>query len=157
MLELAEEALDAIALLVEISVVVPLDLAVALWRDDDFGAGLGDPVGEMIGIVALVGDCRFGLDTVDQVMGKRDVVALAGRSDQADGKAERLGGGMDFGAQAAARPAQALGIRPPLTLRAPAACWWARTMVLSIISHSRSASRASVSSMPSRTPISIQR
>lgn len=77
----------------------------------------------MVGVVALVGDCRFGLDAVDQVMGKGDVVALAGRGDQADGKAQRLGGGMDLGAQAAARPAQALGIRPPLTLRAPAACW----------------------------------
>jgi hypothetical protein len=44
-----------------------------------------------------------------------------------------------------------------LTLRAPASCWWARTMVESIISYSRSASRASVSSMSSSTPISIQR
>jgi hypothetical protein len=29
---------------------------------------------------------------------------------------------VDLGAQAAARPAQTLGMRPPLTLRTPAAC-----------------------------------
>ena len=46
---------------------------------------------------------------------------------------------------------------PPLTLPAPAACWRARTMVESIISHSRSASRANAASMSSRTPIAIQR
>lgn len=157
MLELTEEALDAVAFLVEIGVVRALDLAVALGRDDDLGAVSSNPVGEMVGIVSLVGEGRAGLDTVDQLMGEGDVVALAGRGDQSDRKPERLGGGMDFGAQAAARPTQALGIRPPFALRAPAACWWARTMVLSIISHSRSASRASVSSISSSTPIAIQR
>ncbi len=122
MLELAEEAFDAVAFLVEIGVVRTLDLAVALGRDDDLGAIFSNPVGEMVGIVSLVGEGRLGLDTVDQIMGKRDVVALAGRADQSDGKPERFGGGMDLGAQAAARPTQTLGIRPPLTLRAPAAC-----------------------------------
>ena len=67
----------------------------------------------MIGIISLVGDSGFGVDAVDQVVGKGDVVALAGRTDQADGQAKRLGGGVDFGAQAAARPAQTLGICPP--------------------------------------------
>jgi hypothetical protein len=56
----------------------------------------------MIGIISLVGDGNLGLDAVDQVVGEGDVVALSGRADQADGKAERLGGGVDPGAQAAA-------------------------------------------------------
>jgi hypothetical protein len=55
-------------------------------------------------------------------VGECNVVALAGRCDQANRKAQGFGGSVDFGAQAAARPAQALGIRPPLTLLAPAAC-----------------------------------
>ena len=122
MLELAEEAFDAVAFLVEIGVVCALDLAVALGRDDDLGAVFSNPVGEMVGIVSLVGEGCLGLDTVDQVMGEGDVVALAGRADQTDGQSERLGSGMDLGAQAAARPTQALGIRPPFALRAPAAC-----------------------------------
>ena len=55
-----------------------MDLAVSLWRDDDLGTGFGDPVDEMIGVVSFVGDCRFGCDALDEVMGKGDVVALAG-------------------------------------------------------------------------------
>ena len=76
----------------------------------------------MVGVISLVGDGGIGVDTVDQIMGKGDVVALAGRADQSDRQAERLGGGVDLGAQASARPAQALGMSPPLTVRAPAAC-----------------------------------
>lgn len=76
----------------------------------------------MVGIVAFVSDGGIGIDTVNEVMGKGDVVALSGRADQAYRKAERFGCGMDLGAQATARPAKALGIRPPLILRAPAAC-----------------------------------
>jgi hypothetical protein len=43
----------------------------------------GDPVCEMVGIISLVGDCRFGIEPIDQVVGKGDVVALARRADQA--------------------------------------------------------------------------
>ena len=76
----------------------------------------------MVGIIALIGQQSPGLDVFDELMGKGDVVALARRANQADGKSQRITGGVDFGAQSAARPAQALGIRPPLTFRAPAAC-----------------------------------
>jgi hypothetical protein len=122
LLEVVEEALDTVALLVEIGVVGSLDFTVALGRNDDLGAAFGDLFGKMVGIVSLVGNGRIGVDTVDQVMGKGDAVALSGRGDQADRQAECLGGGVDLGAQATARPAQALGMSPPLTLRAPAAC-----------------------------------
>ena len=111
-----------VALLVEVGIVGALDPSVALGRDDDLAAAVGDPVCEMVGIVSLVGDGRLRIEAVHEVVGERDVIALARRADQADREAERLGGGVDLGAQPAARPAQALGIRPPLTLRAPAAC-----------------------------------
>jgi hypothetical protein len=39
---LVEEALDEIALLVEVDVIGALNLAVALGRDDDLRAGFGD-------------------------------------------------------------------------------------------------------------------
>lgn len=52
----------------------------------------------MIRIVTFVGDLGIGGETVDQFMGKSDVVALSGRPDQTDRKAESFGGGMDFGA-----------------------------------------------------------
>jgi hypothetical protein len=55
-------------------------------------------------------------------MREGDVIALARGADQSDWIAKRIAGGVDFGAQPASRAAQALGIRPPFALRAPAAC-----------------------------------
>jgi len=77
----------------------------------------------MIGIIALVRDNCFGLDALDQFVGLRDVVALARAKQQSDGIAKRVGRGVDLGAQPAPRSAQALGIRSPLAILAPAACW----------------------------------
>ena len=99
-----------------------LDLTIALWRDDDLGSYVGDLLVQAIGIVALVGDRGLGLEAVDERVGKGNVVALPWRANQANGKPERIAGSMDLRAQAAARPTQALGIRPPFSLRAPAAC-----------------------------------
>lgn len=120
--ELVEEALDDIALFIEIDVVGTPDLAVSFWRDDGLCAGLGDRGDKMIGIIALVGDGRARSDAVDKIMREGDVVALPGRPDQTDRIAQRIASGVDFGAQPAPRPAQALGICPPFSLRAPAAC-----------------------------------
>jgi hypothetical protein len=47
---------------------------------------------------------------------------LPWRADQARRIAQRVARGVDFGAQAAAGAAKALGIRPPFCRRAPAAC-----------------------------------
>lgn len=122
MLEFAEEALDSVTLSVKMFVVGALNLAVALGWDDDLRSALDHGVGETVGIVTLVGDDGIRLEALDQLLSQGDVVALARRIDEADGKTQSVTFGMDFGAQAAARPAQALGIRPPLSWRAPAAC-----------------------------------
>ena len=76
----------------------------------------------MIGVVALVGDRDVCGEAVDQVVREGDVVALPWRADQAHRIAERIASGVDFRAQAPARPAKALGIRPPFCRLAPAAC-----------------------------------
>jgi hypothetical protein len=120
--ELVEEALDDVALLVGVYIVGTLDLAVSFRRDDGLGAGLGDPVDEMVGVVALVGDGGACGDAVDKIVGEGDVISLPGSTDQTNRIAEGIAGGVDFGAQPAPRPAQAVGIRPPCALRAPAAC-----------------------------------
>ena len=77
----------------------------------------------MIGVITLVGDNGLGFEAFDQGVRLRDVVALAWPEQQADGIAERIGRGVDLRAQPAAGAAQALGMRPPLAIRAPAACW----------------------------------
>jgi hypothetical protein len=74
--ELAEEALDDVALLVEIGVVRTLIFPVSLWWNDDCGLPLNSLVDEMIGVIAFVGNCALCLEAVDAVMRIGDVVAL---------------------------------------------------------------------------------
>lgn len=97
-------------------------LSITLGRDDDIDSSALDLVGQMISVMALVSEECLRVETVDEVVRQSDVIALSRRSDQADWQAQRLASGMDFGTQSAARPTQALGIRPPFSLRAPAAC-----------------------------------
>jgi len=52
LLEFVEEALDEIALFIKINVIGALDFAVALWRNDDLAAACGDPLVQVIGVVA---------------------------------------------------------------------------------------------------------
>jgi hypothetical protein len=85
-------------------------------------AAFSDLGAQMIGVVALVGDCDVRGEAFDQLVREGDVVALAWRADQAHRIAKRIAGGVDFGAQAAAGATKALGIRPPFCRRAPAAC-----------------------------------
>jgi hypothetical protein len=76
------------------------------------------------------------------------VVALAGRKDHAQRPATPVAAEVDLGGQPAPGPAERLGLvmdDPPLTSpragrwRAPAACWWARTLVESTLTiHSSS-------------------
>ncbi|VFU16632.1 protein of unknown function (plasmid) [Methylocella tundrae] len=97
--------------------------AIGFRWDDGFGPAFEDSLAQVIGVITLVGDDGFGLEAFDQGVRLGDVVALAWPEQQADGIAERVGRGVDLGAQATARSPQTLGIRPPLAILAPAACW----------------------------------
>ena len=66
----------------------------------------------MIGVVTFIGDRDLGSEAVNQFVRKGDVVALPWLADQADRVAKPVTCGVDFRAQAPARPAKALGIRP---------------------------------------------
>jgi hypothetical protein len=110
------------SLLVELGVIGTLERAVPLGRNDRLAAAFSDLVAQVIGVVALIGDRDIGGEALDQLMREGDVVALARRSDQAHRIAQRIAGGVDFGAQAPAGATKALGIRPPFCRRAPAAC-----------------------------------
>jgi hypothetical protein len=74
---------------------------------------------------------------------------------KADRVAERIDGGMNLGAQPALAGAD--GCEQPFFLRAPARCWWARTMVESIMAYSLSASLARCSKISFKTPRAAQR
>ena len=76
----------------------------------------------MVGVIAFVGDRHVRCETIDKVVCGGEFIALLRRADQTNWIAETIASGMDFGGQTASRPIQALGIRPPFALRAPAAC-----------------------------------
>ena len=79
MLEAVEEALDQIALLVQLLVVRPLHLAVGLRRDHGHGAGCLDLLNDGIAVVALVGDDGLGCDLLQEGVGVRAVMDVPGR------------------------------------------------------------------------------
>ena len=67
-------------------------------------------------------------------------MGLTRREVKASGVAQRIDRDMDLGAQAAPAASESLLLRiPPFV---PALCWWARTMVESIITYSLSATCA---------------
>ena len=102
LLEPIEEALDDIAFLVKIGVVVALEFAVALGRDDDLRSGFGDLPAQMIGVIALVADRSFRIETFNQFVCEGDVVTLPRRSNQTNRIAKRIARSVDFGAQTTA-------------------------------------------------------
>lgn len=110
-----------------------LDLSVSLGRDDgDDASGL--QVGQdEVGVVSLVSEQDAGLWT--GLVHDRGVAFYIGDLPAAqrdrDGEALSVAAEMDLGREATARAAKTLVLIPFFS--APAACWWARMMVESII------------------------
>ena len=77
---------------------------------------------KIVGGVSPVGDDIGTGDFLDQFQRPFYVALLTGTGEQSRRISQRVGGGMDFRAQATARTSQALGFRPPFFRRAPAAC-----------------------------------
>ena len=77
---------------------------------------------QVVGIIALISQDGAGLQAVNEFVRTGDVIFLAWASDQPDWIAKCVAGGMDFGAQTTPGATKALGMRPPFTWRAPAAC-----------------------------------
>src|SRR5437588_10025740 len=93
-------------------------------------------------------------NAADQVLGLKDVVHLPARQDEANRVAKRVYARADLGAQAAARTPARLIFAPPF---APAACWWARTMVESMIRYSKSGFSTNAWKIRSQAPFLAQR
>ncbi|MET4735602.1 hypothetical protein ABIE64_004348 [Thalassospira sp. MBR-102] len=82
-----------------------------------------DGLAEVIGVVGGVGHDRLDRQVLDQGFSLRHVTLLACGEREAHRASQAAHGHMDLGAQPA-----------------PAACWWARTMVESTIRYSKSGS-----------------
>jgi hypothetical protein len=151
LLELGEEVLDQVARLIEVPIEGSRRAAVASRRDDHGLAGrregLDDP---LVSVERLVGDQRVGLHVRQEVISADQIMRLAAAQMEAERVAQCIDQGMDLGAQATTRPPDRLVLAG--FFWAPALGWWARTMVLSIMAYSLSASLARCSKTRCHTP-----
>jgi hypothetical protein len=129
--ELAEEALDQVALPVEPLAKAGLPFAVGLGRDVWGGALMFDQRTDAIGIIGLVGEQDGARsELVEQPVGDLAVMCLAGGQAEPDREPLRIDDDVDLGREAAPAATETVICTP---LFAVAACWCARIEVLSII------------------------
>ena len=155
LLEAIEESLDEVSCLIAVPVDFALGVAVASRWDDRFGTGGFDDVDQGIAVVTFVSDDSTSRDCLNQGSPLRDIGHLAGRQDQANRITQGIDTSMNLGGQPAPRATDRL--IATVFLGAPAACWWARTIVASMNSSSRSASPWRASATRCQTPYSSQR
>jgi hypothetical protein len=101
LLEPGEEALDAVALLVEARIAGMFDRPVGSWGDDGLRSDLAQRLVEMVGVVGLVGDDGGGFEAVEQRRGLDDITPVARRQNEADGQSKGVDAGVDLGPEAA--------------------------------------------------------
>jgi hypothetical protein len=110
----------------------------------------------LVGIEGFVGQQSIGVDLRKEDVGAVEVVSLARRQMKGGRIAQGIDSGVDLGAQPpSAEPDRLFGLT--VFFRAPALCWWARTMVLSSMAYSLSASAAKALNTFSQTPLFAQR
>ena len=153
--ESGEAALNAIALFVEGFVIGAWLFAVAFGRDHGDRAHAGDMLNDGVAVVALVGQHRLGLAVSQQGDGLGAVVELPCGHGKVDRQAQLIGEQVDLSRQASSGTPQSLVFAP--FLRPVAACWWARTMVESIIRYWFFRSRTNSWKTFSQTPVAAQR
>lgn len=97
-LELAEEALDQIAFLVETFVVDMWPAAVGPRWDHRLGAGIQNGVMKVFSIVGPIGDYETTCDPLDQRGCEKNLAPMAWTGKQAGRVAEAIGGDVQLGA-----------------------------------------------------------
>ena len=98
--DLAEEAFDQIAVLVDCGVeAAPLG-GCDSTRNDGFRSCCCDGVHSAMAVIALVGQNMPRPQAIKQSLDLRDVIAFPTCQNEANGIAKRIGGGMNLGTQA---------------------------------------------------------
>ena len=115
-----EETLDQITLAVESEIAIAFDFPICFWRDDGNDGAQFKARDEGVGVIAFVSQKGCGLYLGGQRFGLGEVVDLAARQTERKRVSNGIDDGMDFGCEAAARPAYGL-VEAPF-LRAPALC-----------------------------------
>jgi hypothetical protein len=135
MLEFIEEALDEVSFAVEREIAGSRHLTICFWRNHRGNTPLSESVDQRISVVRLVAKQGVRVGAFEQRSCTSQVMGLSRRQHQFDRIAQGINEGVDFGRQSAARSTDRL---LAVFFCAPALCWWARTMVASIIMYSLS-------------------
>jgi hypothetical protein len=152
--KLVEASFDPIARFVEVSVVRDDDLARSVGGDDRLHSRLGDLVSEGVAVIGLVIHESVALDAVDHGRRGDDVMDLTTGEHEAEGASQSVGQHMDLGGQSSSGTPQRLIFGPPFPV---AACWWARTRVVSRMRYWLSRFRIRAANIRSHTPTLAQR
>lgn len=149
-LEAVEEALDHVALAIELGIDRADDTDIALAGDVGGCAGGLDSLADWAAEVTAIGDYIAAQAQRPDQFGRRGLVGgLACGEHEADRQAASVDDGVDLGGQSPTGATDGV-IRAPFL--PPAACWWARTMELSIRCRLSGETSLSRSKMRSHTP-----
>jgi hypothetical protein len=154
--ELTYKILDQMARLVHLSVKIPRYLATPPGRNYGRLARRHEWFDHaLVGIEGFIGQHGIGFHLRQQRVGAFKIMRLTTSQKERERIAQCVDHEMDFCAQ----PTFAAPDRLVFTLFfwAPALCWWARTIVLSIMAYSLSASAARSSNIFFQTPLLAQR
>jgi len=155
LLDILKEALDQISLGIQGVVAFALGFAVGLGRNDRLDVSTLEAGDEGVRVVTFVSQDSLRLQLGHERFGLCDIVRLSAGEAQRQRVAQGVYDDMNFGGQAAARATYSL-VEAPF-FRAPALCWWALTMVASIMAYSLSGSSAKTLKRLSHTPAFAQR
>ena len=155
MLELVEEAFDEVALAIDAPVNRAMDQPLSGRRNVGSRAARPDQFEERVGVVAAVGNDMAALQTGKQMWCRPQVVSLTGGQHESHRQAVLIDKGVDLGAQSSTRATD--GVIFALFFLAPAACWWARMIELSIKAIEWGDLAAKVSKICTQTPALAQR
>jgi hypothetical protein len=115
---------------------------------------VGECFDEGVGVVGLVANQSHRIEILKQRLCTDEIAGLSWRKHQLHGIAQRIDERVNFSAQSTARAADRL---VAVFLRAPALCWRARTIVVSIIRYSLPRSLANSLKIRSKTPLFAHR
>lgn len=98
MFDLAEEAFDQIAVLVYRCIKASPTGGCGSARDDRFCASGGDGIHGALAVIAFVSQNMPCLQPIEERLNLGNVIAFPARQNEANGVAQRISGGMNFGA-----------------------------------------------------------
>ena len=136
--ELIKESLDEVTRLITMMIIVAWRFSIRARWNNRFGRVGLNLLHQGITVIAFISNDGLGIGRHSQQgVGLAHVGLFGPRQSESDRVVQRINDAVNLGSETAARAAQS---PRAVFFLAPAACWWARTAVLSSITSSSSRS-----------------